>query len=310
MRMASRIADGWVGVYVFNGQAIAPSRFGVPYYNPQHVVAARFHSVYKGAMIRKIWRSGAPMSLAQHGHDRPYVTSSRSKYIPPKHVERISLDDLLSRAEAWKGTHQTTLDFGNKTGGLNFVYYAGDLSLLARPCVSVVGTRKVTPTGAARARRLGKGLANAGIVVMSGLATGVDTEALTAAIDAGGRVIGVIGTPIDKAYPIANSVLQEIIYREHLLISQFEPGSPVHPSHFPVRNRLMAGLSAATVIVEATDGSGTLHQAAECTKLGRWLFIAQSVIANPDVTWPSKFLGYKTTVPLKEVADITSRIAA
>lgn len=70
----------------------------------------------------------------------------------------------------------------------------------------------------------------------------------------------------------------------------------------------MASLSAATAIVEATDNSGTLHQAAECTKLGRWLFIAQSVINDPSVTWPANFLGYKTTLPLKEVADITSKI--
>src|SRR5207247_10097113 len=102
----------------------------------------------------------------------------------------------------------------------------------------------------------------AGIVVVSGLARGVDTEALSAAIAAGGRVIAVIGTPIDKAYPAENKRLQEQIYSEHLLISQFPPGRRVYQSNFPERNKLMAAISDATVIIEAGETSGTLHQAA------------------------------------------------
>jgi DNA processing protein len=245
------------------------------------------------------------MSLGQEGQ-WPKARSARPKYTPPTDVKRISLDDLLSVAAS--GTHQSSLKLGDKRGRRNDIYYAGDLSLLSRPCVSVVGTRQVTPEGSARARRLARELASVGIVVVSGLASGVDTEALTAALDAGGRVIGVIGTPLDTASPVSNAALQEKIYREHLLISQFEPGSPVFPSHFPVRNRLMAALSAGTAIIEAKDRSGTLHQAAECTKLGRWLFIAQSVIDDPRVHWTGDFLCYKTTVPLKTTSDITSRI--
>ena len=248
------------------------------------------------------------MSLGQEGHEWPDARSRRPKYIPPKVVETISLDALLSVAAACRGTHQPALGFDGKSGRSESIYYAGELSLLKQSCVSIVGTRQATTHGGARARRLARELVNAGIVVVSGLATGIDTEALTAALEAGGRVIAVIGTPIDQASPRANAPLQEKIYREHLLISQFAPGSRVFPSHFPVRNRLMAGLSAGTAIVEARDRSGTLHQAAECTKLGRWLFIAQSVLDDPTVTWPEDFLQYKTTVPLRTVSDITSRI--
>ncbi len=233
---------------------------------------------------------------------------SRSKYLPPKNIKKVPLDELRSVAAAWKGAHQAKLNLGDRATPRDSIFYEGDLALLSRPCVSVVGSRNVTPKGAARARRLARELAKSGVVVISGLAAGVDKEALTAAIEAGGSVIAVIGTPIDKASPVANAPLQEEIYRNHLLISQFEPGSRVYPSNFPVRNRLMASLSLGTAIIEASDESGTLHQAAECTKLGRWLFITQSVIEDKGVSWPSNFLGYKTTVPLKTASDITSRI--
>jgi DNA processing protein len=259
-------------------------------------------------MIRKSVANGKPMLLARDDHGRHSVGLPRSKYQPPMNVGWLRTAELLSLSSSWKDEGQTAFDFGGKESRRDRIYYAGDLSLLSRACVSVVGTRKVTPEGAARARRLARELVDAGIVIMSGLAMGVDTAALQAALDHGGRTIAVIGTPIDKASPIANAKLQERIYQDQLLISQFEPGSKVWPSNFPLRNRLMAALSLGTVIIEASDDSGTLHQAVECTRLGRWLFVAQSVIDNPQVTWPEKFKRYATFVPLNSAADITSRL--
>ncbi len=139
---------------------------------------------------------------------------------------------------------------------------------------------------------------------MSGLARGVDTEALTAAMEAGGHVVAVIGTPVDRAYPAENAALQERIYREHLLVSQFAPDQRVFPSNFPERNKLMAALSDVTAIVEAGDTSGTLHQAAECIRLGRWLFIAKSVLDDTGLQWPNRFRSEPTCRPLAETADI------
>lgn len=184
------------------------------------------------------------------------------------------------------------------------LYSAGDLSLLAWPGVAIVGTRNVSKAGAGRAKRLARELVEAGVVIVSGLAKGVDTAALTAAIEAGGRVIAVIGTPLDKAYPAENKRLQEQIYRDHLLISPFPDGERVFQSFFPQRNKVMATLSDATVIIEASNTSGTLHQAAACTKLGRWLFIAKSVIDNPALTWPQDFVRYPTTKTLTNTADV------
>jgi len=151
-------------------------------------------------------------------------------------------------------------------------------------------------------------LAAQGVVVVSGLATGVDTEAMQAAITANGRTVGVIGTPIDKASPAANAGLHERIYTHDLLVSQFMSGSRVSKGNFPRRNRLMAALSDATVIVEASDTSGTLHQAAECVRLGRWLFIAEKVVDNRDLTWPSRFLGQPTVHVLSATVDVLSRV--
>ena len=142
----------------------------------------------------------------------------------------------------------------------------------------------------------------------SGLARGIDTAALTSAISSGGNVLGVIGTPLDKAYPAENRRLQEQVYESHLLLTPFENGQRVFPSNFPQRNRVMAMLSDATVIIEASDTSGTLHQAAECVRQNRLLFITKSVIEDKELTWPAKFLGKSCVRILERTSDITDLI--
>jgi len=233
--------------------------------------------------------------------------SAETPYRPPNEVATSTLGELIVGIREVSEYQQSRMGFGGENSGVK-VWLAGDISLIRKRCVSVVGAREVSREGAARARRLAKELAESGIVTVSGLAKGVDTEALTAAMDAGGRVIAVIGTPIDRAYPAENKRLQEKIYRDHLLISQFPPGKRVFPSNFPERNQLMAVISDATVIVEASDTSGSLHQAAECSRLGRWLFIAKSLSENPSLAWPHKFLAYPTTRILTRLSDITSVI--
>jgi DNA processing protein len=232
-----------------------------------------------------------------------------SRYTPPAHFEWVTVQELLA------GTPRGDIDKPQMTlleqisseptasGGLR-VFVTGNTALLKRPCVSVIGTRKVSREGASRARQVARDIALAGVVVVSGLAEGVDTEAMTCAISHGGKVVGVIGTPLDKAYPAKNSELQEDVYEHHLLVSQFPSGSHVWPSNFPQRNRLMAVLSDATVVIEASDTSGTLHQAAECVRLGRWLFIAKSVAEDPNLKWPRSFLGKPKTGVLERTGDI------
>ena len=244
-----------------------------------------------------------------------YMATGRKKegrYTPPRDVGVASVRALL------EGTHRqpqgpkqlsmlSALNSSRASDDL-MVFTAGDLSLLKKPCVSVIGTREVSAEGVKRARRVAKELVQRGVVVVSGLADGVDTEAMTTAIAIGGHTIGVIGTPLSKAYPAKNAALQEEIYRDHLLVSQFEEGTRTFKSSFPQRNRLMAFLSDASVIIEASDTSGTLHQAAECQRLGRWLFIAKSVAEDPSLKWPRSFLGQPKTAVLEKTEDIVRAI--
>lgn len=170
------------------------------------------------------------------------------------------------------------------------LWLRGDESLLSAPTVAIIGSRDCSPEGIKRAQQLARDLAKAGVVVVSGLAKGIDTAAHKAAIDAGGRTIAVIGTGMDRAYPAENKALQELIATKHLLVSQFAEGSVVRQSNFPARNRTMALVAKCTVVIEAGDSSGTLSQAAETQRLGRKLFIAKSVLSTPGLSWPARFL--------------------
>lgn len=239
-----------------------------------------------------------------------WTMARRSTYRAPTEIQKVGVEELLRGRpidlDKQKRLGLPDLD-SHKRGEAEpppFVYWSGDLQLARRPCVAIVGSRKVSEDGAKRARKLARGLADAGVVTVSGLAEGVDFNAHTAAIEAGGKTIAVIGTPLDTAYPAKHAELQERIYREHLLVSQFANGSKVYPSNFPQRNKLMAAMSDATVIVEASDTSGSLHQAAECKRINRWLFIARSVVDDPSLTWPKKFVGYPMVKVLGELGDL------
>jgi DNA processing protein len=228
----------------------------------------------------------------------------RARYLPPTETAETTLNELLAQSGR-RGLDERQSDLlrsdGLKGGkGDVRIFYSGDSSLLAKRCVSIVGTRGVSDAGWVRATRLARELVESEIVIVSGLAKGVDTAALISAINAGGKTIGVIGTSLSKAYPFENHELQETIWRRHLLMTPFAPGENVLKTNFPKRNRVMAAVSDATVIVEASDTSGTLHQAAECERLGRWLFIMKSVAEDPTLKWPSSFLqGPKTAVLMR-----------
>ena len=129
-------------------------------------------------------------------------------------------------------------------------------------------------------------------MVVSGLAKGIDTSAHRSAIDAGGRTIAVLGNPLEQFYPRENRELQQEIADNHLLVSQFPAGHPAGRGNFPRRNRTMALLTDATVIVEASDGSGTISQGWEALRLGRRLFVMRSVMENPALEWPAEMRQY------------------
>jgi DNA processing protein len=185
------------------------------------------------------------------------------------------------------------------------LFVVGDARLFAAgPRVSVVGSRAASPEGLARTRALVHELVKRGITVVSGLAEGVDTAAHETALADGGRTVAVIGTPLEQAYPAKNRALQTRLMHEQLVISQFPAGAAVQPKNFPIRNRTMALLTEATIIVEAGEKSGTLHQGWEALRLGRLLFLLDSVAKNPALSWPAEMLGYGAQVLSRENLDL------
>ena len=233
------------------------------------------------------------MGLQMHAASRGRIQAgAKRRYHPPQNIRSKSLRDVIEFCN--RGAlqeKQFTLLSDRRDDSDVDVFYAGNLDLLKRPAVSIVGAREATEDGRQRAWRLARELTEAGVVIVSGLARGIDTAAHLSTIEHHGSTAAVIGTPLNKAYPAENAELQETIYRDHLLLSPFPVGERVFPSNFPKRNRVMAALTDASVIVEASDTSGSLHQAVECQRLGRWLFITKSVVNDRQLTWPKKFVG-------------------
>lgn len=173
------------------------------------------------------------------------------------------------------------------------LFWKGDFSLLTQGRrVSVVGSRKASEHGLRRARIVSEMLIENGITVVSGLAEGIDTIAHKTAIELGGRTITVLGTPLNKSFPASNKALQEEIAEHHLAISQFPEGYPTTKEAFPRRNRTMALISDATIIIEANPKSGTRHQGWEALRIGRMLYILENVLAMPGNTWANEMLQY------------------
>lgn len=149
---------------------------------------------------------------------------------------------------------------------------AGEPELLAARAVAVVGARACSPYGAQVARTLGRELAGVGLVVVSGLARGVDGEAHRGALEAGGLTVAVLGCGIDRDYPASNAQLSRRIEERGLVVSEYEPGVEPAPWRFPARNRIIAGLSEAVAVVEARERSGALITADFALDEGREVF--------------------------------------
>ena len=206
--------------------------------------------------------------------------------------------------------HQTTFaDIVGEPTGIEAkhapasLYYVGDPSLLAKGRrVAVIGSRKVSDEGIKRAQTLTKAIVKHSIVVVSGLAAGVDTVAHQTAIACSGKTISVLGTPLDKAYPKDNATLLETIKADHLALSQFPVGYPSRPKNFPMRNRTMALISDATIIVEASEKSGTRYQGWEALRLGRLVYILQNVV-DKKLTWVVEMIGYGAQVLTKDIME-------
>lgn len=160
----------------------------------------------------------------------------------------------------------------------HLLWVRGDLSICEKTVVAIVGARKASREGVAAAEAIAGDLARAGVVIVSGLARGIDAAAHTGALDAGGTTIAVLGTGIDYVYPPENEALFERIARSGLLMTEFPPGVLPFPGNFPKRNRIISGLSRAVLVVEAAEKSGSLITARMAADQGR------DVMAVPGLT--------------------------
>jgi DNA processing protein len=175
--------------------------------------------------------------------------------------------------------------------------------LLARPAVAIVGARACSSYGRSVARSLGRELAAAGLVIVSGMARGIDGEAHRGALDVGGITVAVLGCGIDRDYPAAHRDLAGRIVEKGLIVSEYEPGIEPAPWRFPARNRIIAGLCAATVVVEARERSGALITADFALEDGREVMVVPGEITSAVSAGSNALLRLGAT-PVTATADV------
>ena len=161
------------------------------------------------------------------------------------------------------------------------LFVAGDTAALWLPQIAIVGSRNASPAGIASAQAFARALGRAGFTITSGLAEGIDGAAHTAALEVGAATIAVLGTGADRVYPSRHRELAERVAAQGALASAFPRGTPGHPSHFPRRNRIIAGLALGTLVVEASPRSGSLITARHANEAGRDVFAIPGSIHNP-----------------------------
>ena len=169
--------------------------------------------------------------------------------------------------------------------------------------LAIVGSRAPSPTGRMVAEMLAGEVAAQGVIIVSGLARGVDTAAHRGTLAAGGRTIAVLGCGIDRAYPAENARLQAQIAAKGTLLSEYPPGSEPLPGHFPGRNRIISGLSRGTLVIEAAIDSGSLITAELALEQGREVFAVPGSIDRPTSAGPNRLIK-EGAHPVTAAADI------
>lgn len=183
-----------------------------------------------------------------------------------------------------------------------FLFYRGELRRDDARSVAVVGTRQASAEGADRARTLAKLLVEEGVTVISGLAAGIDTAAHSAALEAGGRTLAVVGTGILSVYPKQNAEMADQIAASGAVISQFWPSAPPTRFSFPMRNEVMSGISQGTAVIEAGRTSGAKMQARLALEQGKRAFLMSSLVTDED--WAKGYLERPGAIEVNSVDDV------
>jgi DNA processing protein len=192
------------------------------------------------------------------------------------------------------------------------LWIRGNVELLARPGIAVVGTRQPSPYGAGMAELLSRDLANRGLVILSGMARGVDTAAHKGAIETGGKTVAVWGTGIDVIYPKENKKLAEsIVATGGTIVSEYPLGTFPAPQNFPIRNRILSGMSVGVLVIEAAEYSGTRITARCAMEQNRDVYAVPGNVTNKNAWGPNTLIkqGAKLTATWEDVwEDLPSQI--
>jgi DNA processing protein len=189
---------------------------------------------------------------------------------------RHTFEVALPESEEWPS------EFATVASPPRQLHYVGDMSLLSRPCVAIVGSRHPSPYGERIARELSSALASAGACIVSGMAFGIDAAAHRAALDVGGSTAAVLGGGIDCVYPTAHRDLYDSIAQRGVLVSEFATGIAPFKGCFPRRNRIIAALCRLTIVVEASFKSGSLITAGHAADYGRNIAAVPGPIDSPQ----------------------------
>ncbi len=231
---------------------------------------------------------------------------------------RVAADDELRRVAEVGGSVLTPADEAYPER-LREIYdppavlwIRGNVALLARPGIAVVGTRSPSPYGAGMAELLSRDLANRRLVILSGMARGVDTAAHKGAIDAGGKTVAVWGTGIDVIYPKENKKLAEnIVDSGGTIVSEYPLGTFPAPQNFPIRNRILSGMSIGVLVIEAAEYSGTRITARCAMDQNRDVYAVPGNVTNKNAWGPNTLIkqGAKLTATWEDVwEDLPSQI--
>ena len=197
-----------------------------------------------------------------------------------------ALHEALQKVRVWRSDGIRVLspfdsEYPSQLAGVHdyppLLFARGNLNERDASSIAVVGTRKPSEGALRFINRIVPLLAADGLPIVSGLAKGVDGAAMRASLAAGNRTVGIIGTGVNRSYPAENRDLQTVVSKDHLLLSQFWPDAPPSRQSFPMRNHVMSAFSSMTLIVEASEQSGTRIQARAATKHGRPLLISKAV---------------------------------
>lgn len=234
----------------------------------------------------------------------------------PNPETEAALDQAASQLCTWRAAgHQLTTvleqEYPHQLRDIRdmppFLFYTGDLRT-EDPGMSVVGSRLASKRGLSIARSTAELLVERGLTVIAGLAEGIDTAAHRAALSMGGRTVAIIGTGITRRYPASNADLQDEIARRGVVVSQFYPDAPPTRSSFPMRNVTMSGYGLATIVIEASEHSGSRIQARVAGQHGRPVILTSNVVES--TSWGRALVGNPNVFVASSISEMQEAIHA